>query len=95
LRTLGALGLEPVATTLYPDHHAYSREDAEELASWAAGEKLDCLLTTEKDAVKLARLQVSWPVPVVSVMVSLKMLADGDTVLGGLIDRMLAEHEAR
>jgi tetraacyldisaccharide 4'-kinase len=56
--TLGALGLEFVAHP-FPDHHAYRRE---ELLFSA-----DALLTTEKDAVKLAALDLPLPVWVLPV----------------------------
>lgn len=56
--TLTALGLEFVAHS-FPDHHAYRR--AELLFS------ADVLLTTEKDAVKLAALDLPLPVWVLPV----------------------------
>lgn len=56
--TLTALGLEFVAHP-FPDHHAYRRE---ELLFSA-----DALLTTEKDAVKLAALDLPLPVWVLPV----------------------------
>lgn len=59
--TLTALGLEYVAHP-FPDHHAYRRE---ELLFSA-----DALLTTEKDAVKLAALNLSLPVWVLPVTAS-------------------------
>jgi tetraacyldisaccharide 4'-kinase len=93
VRTLADLGLSPAATAVYPDHYAYSTTDVERIAAWARDEKLGCLLTTEKDAVKLARIGGHWPMPVVSVGIRIKMLDDGDTVLCGLIDCMLAEHD--
>ncbi|MBI4578118.1 MAG: tetraacyldisaccharide 4'-kinase [Planctomycetes bacterium] len=93
VRTLAGLGLAPVASTFYPDHHAYSTAEVESLAGWIREQRLDCLLTTEKDAVKLARLNADWPVPVVCIAVRMRMLANGEAVLDRLIDRMLREHE--
>jgi len=55
--TRAGLGVTPLA---YPDHHAYSQSDAD---GWGKG----VVLTTEKDAVKLAALQHNgsiWVIPV-------------------------------
>ncbi len=93
VRTLTDLGLAPVATGFYPDHYAYSPADVQALSDWVRDERLDCLLTTEKDAVKLARIPAEWPVPVLSVGVRIRLLADGEKQLGELIDRMIEEHE--
>lgn len=92
VQTLINLGMPPVANRFYPDHHAYTPREVEQLSRWAREERLDCLLTTEKDAVKLARIGGDWPVPVLSLGVRMKMLGDGERVLNELIDRMLAEH---
>jgi tetraacyldisaccharide 4'-kinase len=93
VRTLTDLGLPPVATLAFPDHHAYSVHDVEQLIAWVREQRVDGLITTEKDAVKLARLSSEWPVPVVSLGIRMKLLDDGESVLCELIDRMLAEHE--
>jgi tetraacyldisaccharide 4'-kinase len=44
-------GISFTAHLKYPDHHNYSRDQLKEIAGKA--EECDCLLTTEKDAVKL------------------------------------------
>jgi tetraacyldisaccharide 4'-kinase len=54
LREAGALLAPPPAT--YPDHHAFTRADAEQLAR--DGERAQLVVCTLKDAVKLAAL---WP----------------------------------
>ena len=41
-------------TQNYADHHAYTQKDIDELITKAQNLKLDVLITTEKDAVKLA-----------------------------------------
>jgi tetraacyldisaccharide-1-P 4'-kinase len=45
--TLKSLGIHPAKTVSFPDHHPYSRGDIERLRG-------DVLITTEKDAVRLA-----------------------------------------
>ena len=47
-------GLEVVAFRAFPDHHAYTRSDVEDLRSWARQQATECVVvTTQKDLVKL------------------------------------------
>ncbi len=53
-RTLTDLGATVSAFRTYPDHHAYTRADVEELHQWARSLPRGCLIvTTQKDLVKL------------------------------------------
>jgi tetraacyldisaccharide 4'-kinase len=53
-RTLVNQGAEVCAFRTYADHHAYTRDDVQELRTWARSLPVDCLvLTTQKDLVKL------------------------------------------
>jgi tetraacyldisaccharide 4'-kinase len=53
-RTLQGAGLEVVAWRAFPDHHAYTRADVEDLRSWARQQATECVVvTTQKDLVKL------------------------------------------
>lgn len=53
-RTLDALGAVVHAWRTYPDHHAYTRSDVDELTAWAKSMPADVwLVTTQKDWVKL------------------------------------------
>lgn len=52
-RTLAELGGAVVGWKLFPDHHAYSRDDVEWLGAWACDEQLTGLVCTHKDLVKL------------------------------------------
>jgi tetraacyldisaccharide 4'-kinase len=53
-RTLLDLGVGLCAFRTFPDHHAYTRGDVEDLAAWARQQPADCVLaTTQKDLVKL------------------------------------------
>jgi tetraacyldisaccharide 4'-kinase len=57
--TLMSLGLSLQEFRTYPDHHAYSRTDVEELEFWARQQATDCVVvTTQKDLVKLHRLRL-------------------------------------
>ncbi len=53
-QTLTNLGMNIIAWRVYPDHHPYSREDIEELRSWARQLPSDAVVvTTQKDIVKI------------------------------------------
>jgi tetraacyldisaccharide 4'-kinase len=53
-RTLADLGANIAAFRAYPDHHAYSRADVDELDAWGRNLPRDTVLvTTQKDLVKL------------------------------------------
>jgi tetraacyldisaccharide 4'-kinase len=51
--TLASCHLEVVAWREFPDHHAYRREDVEELARWANASNAAAVVCTHKDLVKL------------------------------------------
>jgi tetraacyldisaccharide 4'-kinase len=53
-RTLLDLGASLGAFRTFPDHHAYTRADVEDLTAWAGRQATDCVVvTTQKDLVKL------------------------------------------
>jgi tetraacyldisaccharide 4'-kinase len=53
-RSLDDLGCTVAAWRAYPDHHAYTREDIEDLRTWARGLPTDAIVaTTQKDLVKI------------------------------------------
>jgi len=83
-RTCEILGYELVRRVWWPDHHHYRVADAEEVMSLArgvAGGGADVLLTTEKDAVKLAHLPVVWWPPVRVVQIEIQFREGGDRIL--------------
>ncbi len=63
--TLRSLGVQPVAEVAFADHHAYSRQELEQLM--APGQQL---LMTEKDAVKCRQFSGPewWYVPVTATL---------------------------
>lgn len=56
---LGLLGISPLLTVEYSDHHSYSPDELRRLAQQARELKVTVLLTTEKDAVNLCEGGVS------------------------------------
>lgn len=59
-RTLTDMGAAVTAFWRFPDHHAYTRPDVEDLRTWARQQATDCVIvTTQKDLVKLRLAQLS------------------------------------
>lgn len=52
-RTAVSAGMVVRGEKVYPDHHRYSREEIEEAAARAKACGASCIMTTEKDAVKM------------------------------------------
>ncbi len=58
-RTLLDLGAEVTDFRVYPDHHAYTRADVEDLRRWGGGLPAGAaVVTTQKDLVKLRLCQL-------------------------------------
>jgi tetraacyldisaccharide 4'-kinase len=68
--TLENLGVPPRAFRVFPDHHAYSRADVEELARFTIAANADLALTTQKDLVKL-RVASLGGIPLMALRVGL------------------------
>lgn len=92
-RTMAGFHAAPADTFWWPDHHIYSPEDARELIAWSRDARLDALVTTEKDAVKLAGLEVDWPVPVAALRIEIEFWGHDDKILERLIDQALEEYK--
>jgi tetraacyldisaccharide 4'-kinase len=56
-RTLDRLG-EVIAFRTFPDHHAYTRTDVEDLRAWAQRQHECVVVTTQKDLVKVRLLRL-------------------------------------
>lgn len=94
-RTARSLGVDVVGTRWWPDHHHYQPGDIRSLLakkrphSGSPTAPYDVLLTTEKDAVKLARLDGLDDPGILVLKISIDFLADGVTILQNLLDRSL------
>jgi tetraacyldisaccharide 4'-kinase len=93
VRTVSAFHRPPADTFWWPDHHVYTPADVKELAAWAHDAHLDALVTTEKDAVKLARLNGDWPVPVAALRIEIEFWGQAGMILDRLIDQALEEYQ--
>jgi tetraacyldisaccharide 4'-kinase len=59
-RTLTGLGFQVTAFREFPDHHAYTARDMDDLAAWAAKQAPESVvMTTQKDLVKLQLLRLA------------------------------------
>jgi tetraacyldisaccharide 4'-kinase len=67
------LGAAVVGTQFFPDHHAYRREDWDQVRGAIAGLEVDAIVVTEKDAVKLPPAPEGLP-PVAAVSVDLSIM---------------------
>jgi tetraacyldisaccharide 4'-kinase len=68
---LRSLGAEVKAELPYPDHYAYKSSDLAAIAQRAADERIDMIVTTEKDAVRLRDLSSGG---IVALRVELKVV---------------------
>ncbi len=75
VESLRTLGVTLVGFKGFGDHHAYTRRDREQLTSMASRAGADCMVTTEKDLIKLNRL-VNREFDPVALCIELKFVDD-------------------
>jgi tetraacyldisaccharide 4'-kinase len=82
---LKSLGAVVAAECVYPDHYVFEKNDLAEVYKRAADEKVDIIVTTEKDAVRLKNFNAEgiW-----ALRVEQRVLETGDW------ERMLLEQPA-
>lgn len=88
-KTVRGLGVEVVGQRWWPDHHAYVPKDLCELVGTSRFPPHDWLLTTEKDAVKLAGLPGIDSARIVVVRVAIDFEGDGGTMFQSLLESVL------
>ncbi len=94
-QTVRRLGFAPVGSRWYSDHYDYRPADVPSLVTAAREARADLLLTTEKDAVKLAALRTDWPMRVLALHVEIEFLDDGATIMAAAVDRVVSGTEKR
>lgn len=75
ITTLTQLGAEVAACLVFHDHHPYSAADWHTIIETARQQKATCLLTTEKDAVRLASVWQT-PIPVYTLRIGVTFATD-------------------
>ena len=89
-RTLDDLGVSIAATRWWPDHHVYRARDVQLLADQCRLHSADCMLVTEKDAVKLGPLiDGHLPCPVYALRVEIDFMDDDGRMLWDRVDALL------
>ena len=69
-RVVEGLNCKLKGFTEFPDHHLYSNDDLSNLLQLLNKLKVDFVLTTEKDYVKIAN-RVTWPVDLVVIGINI------------------------
>jgi tetraacyldisaccharide 4'-kinase len=87
---LQAAGADVAATVRFRDHHRYTQSDLDRLAAKAARCGASALLTTEKDAVRLAGLKMPLPVVTAGLRMEIENEAAAMEWLASRLDGMLA-----
>lgn len=90
-----AMGIEPVCTFWKPDHHRYAQRDVNAVADDVRAVDRDAVLTTEKDAVKLRRLDVRKLEPLRVLMIDIQYLPGDDTVVEHALNELFAPSARR
>lgn len=91
-RTVEELGVRILAAYEYPDHHAYTPEELTGLADVAQNLEANAVLTTEKDAVKIADDWNDAACRLLVLRLEIAIDAEGERVLATALDRALAAH---
>jgi tetraacyldisaccharide 4'-kinase len=92
-RTLESLGATVADFRVYPDHHAYTRSDVEELTRWAETLPANALIaTTQKDWVKLRVNELAGR-KLRAVRIGLTFL-DGEAAFASVLEKVLANGAA-
>jgi len=91
-RRLEALGAEVVARRAFPDHHDYVEADVRGVLEEARSAGADLVVTTQKDAVKLARIEAARGIRVLTIRLRIR---SGEADLEALLDRHFGPEEAR
>jgi tetraacyldisaccharide 4'-kinase len=73
--TLAQLGSEVVALLAFPDHYPYTTQDWQAIVDIARQQQAACLVTTEKDAVRLAPCWQA-PIPVYALRIGVRFLQE-------------------
>ncbi len=87
--TVRGMGVNVVGHRWFSDHHRYRRRELDRLLGSSGLPACDVVLTTEKDAVKLAPLVEPTATPILVVRVAIDFIEDGDKMFQSLLGRTL------
>lgn len=89
--TVRSLGVEIVGTSWRPDHHRYRGRDIEALLAPGRFGPHELLLTTEKDAVKIAELGDLQHLGIAVVKIAIDFRGDGGTILQSVLEQKISK----
>ncbi len=78
-KTVSDLGCNILETIVFPDHHLYLRGDLERIVKIAVQLRADCVVTTEKDYVRMVKHDIIWPAELLSLRIELSFGDDRQT----------------
>ena len=93
LKTLKACGAEILASRNFDDHHEYAQRDLDELSKLAESHGAGAVVVTEKDAVKLAALNLPERVELLALKIEFNI--DGANELWTRVAQALARGDKR
>ena len=94
-QTLANAGADVIESFRFPDHHEYTLEEIQDAVTQAVRQGAEAIVTTEKDAVKLPKLdEKDKLLPIYVVTVEVVMQAGGEEI-GQLLKERLAEYFRR
>ncbi len=88
--TLAQLGAQTTHSLAFGDHHHYTIADCQQLAAAAERSDADAIITTEKDLVKLKRIEFDWPCPVHALRIVVDFVGQGGKMLLGKVENAIA-----
>ena len=86
-RTLKNLKCNITGYLEFPDHHSYSDSDIEDILAAAQKSRSECLVTTEKDYVRIAH-KIPWSADLYVVGIEIEFDADTKRFNGFIKDRL-------
>lgn len=95
LQSLESKGIRPVHDIRFRDHHFYTSSDVRRILQMSVEKKADCIITTEKDFVRLDDILLhafGQNVPFFYTTVSIEF-TEGESVMINAMDRILREGE--
>ena len=93
VETVKMAGVDVVGTRFWRDHHRYRRSDIDALLTGRGFAPHDIMVTTEKDAVKLADIVGLDHANIVVVRAGIDFRDDGGTMLDDILERVVGHDE--
>jgi len=88
--SLERLGLSVIRKIRFPDHYPYRLEDMEWILNTAGKDKVDFIISTEKDAVRFPQ-KFSPFIPILLLVIDFRIIK-GEDIFDNLLDRVLEKY---